>query len=161
MAVWKVYGDPFLSADMTGKSMSIRFKPNRNMVLKALKTWIIIRDSAGTLTFTALCGKIYSDRDGVAGGLIATSINNFDIDDLLQTEDQGVIEPWFEFAELSLNSDTWYHLILNCTGYTYSATQHIAWRKAWPDPIYRTNLPLTFEGLISSPYFLVVLGDDL
>lgn len=161
MARWKVFGDPFLSADMTGKTMSIRFKPNKNIVFKAFKTWIIIKDPVGDLAFSNLCAKIYSDRSGSAGGLIATSQNTFDKADLLLTEDQGVLEPWFEFDELSLNSDTWYHVVLNCSGYTYATAKHIAWRKAWPDPIYRTNLPVTFEGLTASPYFFIGIGDDL
>jgi len=161
MAYWEIFGDPILTADMTGKTMSIRFKPNSNVVLKALKTWLIFKDPVGDMAFSALLGKLYSDRDGSAGGLIATSTNSWEKSDLLDLEDQGVRELWFEFEETSLNSDTWYHLVLNCTGYTYDADKHIAFRKAWPDAVYRTGLPGTFESLIASPYFLIGIGDDL
>lgn len=161
MAIWKIFGDPLLTADMTGKTATIRFKPNKNIVFRACKTWLIIKDPVGDIAFSDICGKIYSDRGGVAGGLIATSNNTFDKTDLLSVEDQGVLEPWFEFDDVSLQKDTWYHFVLNCAGYTYDPDKHIAWRKAWPDPVYRTNLPITFEALNASPYFLVVIGDEL
>jgi hypothetical protein len=153
------YGDPLETSEFTtGKTKSIKMRPNKNVVLKGIKTWLIFYNYSAAIT--DICCKIYSDQSGSANALIASSTNTFTKADII-TENNGFKEIYFNFDEVSLHTSTWYHFVLHSTGYTYSTSAHVAWRKAWPDPIYRTGLPLTFESLAESPYFLIMIGDDL
>jgi len=153
------YGDPFETAELTSnQNKYIRFKPNSNIVLKALRTWLIFNDYTGTLT--ALVGKLYSDRGGLPGALIASSTNSFNKADII-TLASGIKEIYFNFNNLPLHSSSYYHLVLSASAYTYSDASHIAWRKAWPDPVYRTGVNTNFEGLGNAPYTLSIIGDDL
>lgn len=157
--VYPYYGKPFETADMTGTTMSIRMRPNDDTVLKAIRTWLIFNNYSGVLT--GLTCKIYSDNASqTPGALIATSTNSFSKANII-TENSGVREIYFLFDEISLHTSTFYHFVLNATGYSYSSSAHIAWRHAYPDPVYQTNLPLTFESLAESPFFLTMIGADL
>lgn len=152
------FGDPFDTAELTNTAKSIKGRPNRNIVLKATRTWLIFNDFSGS--FTNLTMKVYSDRNGSPGALIATSTNSWTKSQII-TQNSGVKEVYFEFDLLPMRSNLYYHFVLNCSGYTGSTSSHIAWRKAWPDPVYRTGWSQTFESLGVSPYFLTVIGAEL
>jgi hypothetical protein len=77
------FGKPFLAGEMANTNMSVRFKADSNKVLRALRTWLIFKNYTAALT--NLKGKLYTDRDGSPGELIATSTNNFQKADLLDT----------------------------------------------------------------------------
>jgi hypothetical protein len=152
------YGDPFDTAEMTDSTKSVRMRPNKNIVLRAVRTWLIWYDNTDSIA-NLVC-KIYSDRSQSAGALIATSANSFARSDII-TEANGVKELYFEFDEIPMHSGTFYHFVINCSGYTGSESSHIAWRKAWPDPVYRTGWTQGLESLAVAPYMLTVIGDDL
>lgn len=152
------YGEYFSTAAMTDTSMSIRFCPGDETVLRAIRTWLIFNDLTGS--FTAMVGKIYSDRSSSPGALIATSTNSY-TKAQITTLNSGVKEISFLFNNLSLRSNLYYHFVINCTGYTGTANSHIAWRKAWPDPVYRGGWTQSFESLGVAPYFLTAVGAKL
>lgn len=154
----RYFGDPFSTADMTGTTKSIRFKPNDEIILRGIKTWIIFNDYQGS--FTSLQCKLYSDQSNSPGALIDTSTNSFTKAQVI-TYNSGVREIYFSFDDISLHPDTYYHFVLNCTGYTYAESQHIAWRKAWPDPVYRTGWTQSYENLGIAPYSLTIIGARL
>lgn len=152
------YGECFETASMSDTSMSVRFTPGDEVVLRALRTWLIFNDYSGS--FTNMVGKLYSDRSGSPGALIATSTNSFNRADII-TQNSGVKEIYFLFDDISLRSNLYYHLVINCSNYTATANDHIAWRKAWPDPVYRDGWTQTFESLGVAPYFLTAIGAKL
>lgn len=152
----RYYGDPFSDADMTGTSKSIRFKPNDEIILRAIKTWLILNDY--TSTFGTMICYLYSDRNSSPGALIATSTNSFTKSTLNGVYDSGVREPYFTFDDISLHPNTYYHIVINCSSYIYAENNHIAWRKAWPDPVYRTGWNQTYEELGIAPYCLTIVG---
>lgn len=152
------YGERFETADMSGTTMSVRFTPGDNVILRALRTWLIFNDCSSN--FTAMVGKLYSDRSGSPGALITTSTNSFNRSDII-TQNSGVKEIYFLYDDVSLRSNLYYHLVINCSNYTGSSSDHIAWRKAWPDPVYRNGWSQTFESLGVAPYFLTAVGAKL
>lgn len=152
------YGECFETADMSGTGMYVRFTPGDNVVLRALRTWLIFNDYSGS--FTSMVGKLYSDRSGSPGALITTSTNSFNRADVT-TLNSGVKEIYFLFDDVSLRSNLYYHLVINCSNYTATASNHIAWRKAFPDPVYRGGWSQTFENLGIAPYFLTAIGAKL
>lgn len=158
--MWKVYGNVLLTADINGtdKSQAMKFRPNSNIVVRAIRTWFVLYNSP---VYTALSLRIYADQGGSAGKLIATSTNSHVPGDLLTTEAYGLKGTYFEFDDIALNGDTWYHVLPYATGYTGTDASHIAWVKGWPDNEYRTGLALDYEESIKSPYRFAVIGAPL
>ena len=152
------YGDPFDTAEMSNTAKSIRLCPGDNVVLRGIRTWLIFNNHSGSIT-NMQC-KIYSDRSSSPGALIATSTTSLNRADII-TQANGVKEIYFTFDDISLHSNTYYHFVINCTGYTGTDNSHIAWRKAWPDPVYRGGWTQSFENLAISPYFITLIGAPL
>ncbi len=154
---WDVYGDQFTTAEMVGKTQTLRFKPTKNIVLKAIRTSFVFFNDP---SFSNLHVKLYADRNGDAAGLIGQSTNSHEKADLL-SDNSAWVETYFEFAEITLRKDVFYHFAANCSGYTYDDDKHISWVKAWPDPAYEDPITPTLEQLALQPYFLSVVGDAL
>lgn len=154
---WKVYGNQFTTSDMTGKSQFLKFNPTKNIVLRAIRTWYVFYNDP---TFSDLTCKLYGDQDGEPGALIATASNTFNKADLF-SDDYALVEVYWEFNLIPLRQEINYHFVTNCSGYTYSENSHIAWRKGWPDNVYRTGLDLDTEEIHTSPFTLAVVADEL
>lgn len=153
---WSIWADPLLTADMTGVSKFITFGTDENCVMRAAKTWLVFNDVGN---FTGLNMKLYASRDGAPAGLIATSTNSWTRADLLTTYYNGAKEMYFEFNYVPLQKNTTYHLVLNCSGYTYSDANHMAWRKGWPDPVY--GKPIGFNRLLDCQYIFSIVSAPL
>lgn len=154
--MWTVYGAILETAELGGgKTVSLRFRPNSNKVMKLFSTWFIFHDT----TFTALSLRLYDDRNGSAGKLIATSTNSYAPGDIF-TDDYSIYGLGFEFDDIALMATSWYHLVPYATGYTGSDLSHVAWVKGWPDNEYREGLDLSFEEIHVSPYRLGPIGAD-
>lgn len=154
--MWSIWADPLLTSDMTSTTKFITFGVEKNCVMRAAKTWLIFNDVGA---FTNLQMKLYASRDGAPAGLIATSSNNWQKSDLLLTYNSGAKEIYFEFDYVPLQKNTTYHLVLNCSGYTYSDANHMAWRKGWPDPVY--GKPVPYGSLLSSQYIFALVSAKL
>lgn len=153
---WRHYADEFVNQELENRNRYLRFCPARNTVLIAMRTWLVLYNPPA---FTNLRANLYSDRSELPGGLIATSTNSWSRDDLLISSNYGAKEIYFEFSpKISLQENLCYHFVLSADNYTYSEDSHLAWRKAWPDPIYGTA---TFENLLRSTYMFSVVGADL
>lgn len=155
--MWTQYGSPLSTDEAQNRSRYLRFKPaENNLVLLAMRTWVILYNPP---SFTNLRAKLYSDRNGLPSGLIATSSNAWTKAEMLTTYNYGTKEIYFEFdPKITLHKNVYYHFVLNCDNYTYSDESHIAWRIGWPDPIYGTA---TSNNLLYSPYIFSLIGADL
>lgn len=154
---WKVQGAWYSTAELDGTTLSgqkIRF--NKNLILRGVRPQLIFYNNP---VFTDIRFRLYSDRAGVPGKLLHTSAVKTKAEIL--TLANGVKEPYFEFALPTFKSTDWFHLVPIATGYTGTASSHIAWRKAWPDPIYRTGLTTTFTSWPTDPYMLHIIGAEL
>lgn len=154
---WRVWGDQFLTADLTGTSQYLRFKPTANISLRAIRTWFVFYNDP---SYTNLTMHLYSDRDSLPGSKIADSITFHNKADLY-TENNAHVETHFEFSDISLRQDTYYHFVASATGYTYSDSSLIAWTKAFPDPVHPNPKNPDFVDLAIQPYFLTIVGDEL
>ena len=154
---WKVQGGWFPTAELDGTTLvgqKIRF--NKDIVLRGVRPQFIFY---GNPAFTTLGLRIYSDRSGVPGKLLHSSSTLTKAE--IITLNNGVKEPFFSFDLPTFKSSTWFHIVPIATGYTGTSSSHIAWRKAWPDPIYRTGLTETYTNWTSHPYMLHIIGAEL
>jgi hypothetical protein len=152
---WSIWADPISTADSTGVTKFITFGVENNCIMRAAKTCFVFNNVG---SFTGMQLKLYASRDGAPAGLIATSTSSWQKSDLV-TLNNAHVEVYFEFNFIPLQKDTTYHLVMNCSGYTFSTGNHMAWRKGWPDPIY--GRPTTFPKLLSSQYIFGIVSADL
>lgn len=157
---WQVWGDDFTSADFTGVSKFQTFRPNKNIILKNVRTWFIFINDP---IFTDINLKIYSNEvrsgDNTPVQLITTSLSKTKSE--LITLENGIKETGFEFPDsIPLNANTFYNIVINGTGYSPSDTSYICWMKAFPDPVYSTGLSSTFENLGIAPYQMYLISGD-
>jgi hypothetical protein len=153
--MWQVYGDQFSTSEMTDTTKSALITFDKNEILIATRIWIVIYNNP---TFTSLNMKIYSNDNGSPKKLIATS-TNVQLKADVHTLDNAIKEIWFEFNKVNVKEGDSYHFVLNGSGYTGSDSSHIAWKKAFPDPVYSWGV-VTLPALGRAPYDIYCIGAD-
>lgn len=155
----RYYVRTFDSGELANTNMFIRFKPNKNVAVTQIRTELFFFDYTSALT--GLTGKIYSDNaDSEPGAVVYSSTSTYAKADII-TENTGVKNVPFNFNYVNLNKDTWYNFVLSASSYTFGESDYIAWRKAWPDPVYTTNLTVDFELMSTSPFWFALMGEEI
>jgi hypothetical protein len=153
---WAVWGKPITTAALSaGVSQKVTF--NSNLVLKACRIWLVFYNDPA---LTSLSMKIYSDDNGSPKKLLHTSTNSPTKAQIITLEN-GVKEIYFDFNYPVFDADDSYHFVLTGSGYTGTDATHIAWRQAWPDPVYDTNWTPTWVNVNQAPYSIYFIGSDL
>jgi hypothetical protein len=153
---WDVWGIPISTSDMTaGVSQKVKF--NSNIVLKACRIWLVFYNNP---SLTSLTMKIYSDDNGTARKLLHSSTTTLTKAQII-TLANGVKEVYFDFNYPAFDADDYYHFVLTGSGYTGTDSSHIAWRQAWPDPVYTTNWTPTWTNISTAPKTIYFIGSDL
>lgn len=132
---WSLYGRPFASGELANTNAFVCFRPNHNMLLRAVRTWVIVNNDP---TFTDLRGHIYSTDEATVKTpkqIIKSSTNILTKSEII-TLDNGVKEIYFEFGDVPLVAGAFYGFVLSGSGYSYTTGSHLAWKLAWPDPVY-------------------------
>lgn len=157
--MWKVYGNYLANSEVDGTdtSQAMGFTIPEPTVILGIRTWFVFYNSPA---FTALRLRIYENRGGVAGKLLATSTNSF-VTAGVQTLAYALKGVYFDFDKPSLKGGIEYFCLPYVTGYTSSDSSHISWVKSFPDPEYRGSLDLTYEGMHVMPYRFAVVGASL
>ena len=154
---YRQWGQWYSTAAATDASIYQKVTSTRNLLLKAARASVIFY---GNPTLTALVMKIYSNNGGVPGVVLATSTNTQAKVDLI-TQDNALVDMYFEFNYFNMRKNDYYHFVLNATGYTYSESSHIAWRKAFPNPYYTANITADMNKLGVYPYHLELITGKL
>jgi len=158
---WEVWGNPYLTGEL---SNTTRHQPvifHDDIVLRACRTWVVIYNNP---VFTNLQMKIYSSE--LVGGsqvpkkLLHTSSNSPTKAEII-TLSNGVKEIYFDFDFPVFSANDTYHFVLSGTGYTGTTDSHIAWQKAFPDPVNRTGLTLSANDIGIAPFQLYFIGSEL
>lgn len=161
---WRVIAKPLSTAEMTVAALPTvaqaftldSTKPHK--LLKEVVAGVINHNPS----FTTMVMELWSDNAGAPCQLIATSTNSKARVNLLPTADNfGLSFAYFYFNKIHLRAGVTYWLALKATGYTYSASNHIAWRHAYPDPQYRTGLTLNAAKGAKTPLEFSVITADL
>lgn len=157
----KVWGVPYESGQLENTDIYQPVKFNSNIILRAVRIWVIVYDDPD---FTDLTMKIYSDTpttdlDHVPGKLLHTAENTITKAEMI-TLDNGFKEIYFRFDDVNLNGSTWYNFVLNGTGYAPTGDKHIAWRQAFPDPVYSTGLTIDIANLFRFPFSFYAIGAE-
>lgn len=154
---WTVYGDEWLSGDLANQDIYCPIKFNSNVVFRAFRTWIIVNNDP---TFTNLTAQLWSDETGPKTKIADSTTTHTKAE--IITADNGVKEVYFEFDDITCEGDTTYNLVLNGAGYVYASGSHLAWRKAFVDPVHSvTGVGVGIETLRAMPYMVTLIGAAL
>ena len=155
---YKVWAVDFTSDDMTGISKFVTFKPNENITVRALRTNFIVYNDP---VFTSLNAKIYSvGPDNVPVELIYSS-TDVRTKAEIHTLPNGDKSTYFTFNDVLIQANTYYNLVINGTGYIPTTNSYLAWRLAFPDPVYRDPLfTYGFSNINRCPYALEIIAGD-
>jgi hypothetical protein len=155
---WKVWGEPFETNDLTSTLRVFQLvKPNKNLILRAIRCWYIFY---GDPVFTNLFAEIFSIENNEPKKKLFTSSNLITNSEIISLEN-GVKEIYFTFNDVNLKSNTQYAFLTRGNGYTGSSSSHIAWKTSFPDPVYTTNLTLSYENLLRYPYTITFFGSEI
>lgn len=140
----RVIAKPIETAEMSGtptigQSFTLS-STGGNKVLKGAVVCLCIENP----TMTALTLELWSNNGGAPGKLIAASTTSKSRSDLLGGSADNYALGWygFSFPLTALKAGATYWLVLRCTGYTYTANTHLAWRHDYPDPKYQDGVTM-------------------
>ena len=154
----RVYGENLSTAQATNSSVYQKFVPTDSMILRAIRVSLIQNNDP---TYTSASLKIYSNRNGSPGALIATSTNSPTKAQLFSGANSGITDACFIFDDVSLRGGETYHVVVNLAGYTGSDSSHIAWKNTFPSAVYRSTVDTSFTGMHLSPREFAVIGAKL
>jgi hypothetical protein len=157
---WRVYADVYDTGELTGEAKSQALKATKNILVKAIRTVVVL---VGNPTFTNLKMEVYDNNilANLPSTLKAESMNSFNLGDILTTHPNGVAEIYFEFIPFGIRKTDTYHIVLKADTYVPTANSFLAWRNAWPDPVYKTNYTPTGLNFLQSPYLITaVIGSE-
>lgn len=139
---WKMIGRTIDTADVAGvPALTQRFRhPSYSFILKGVQMGVILCNDPD---FATLEARIYADKNGSPGRLIAVSTNSWSKAEVLLAEANGLKFAGFDFDFVNMKGGKWYHLALVPTAYTGDYDSHVGWRVSYPDPQYPLNLTLT------------------
>ena len=155
---WRVFGDTLYTADIGAQNKFQKFKLNSNKLLLAVRTWFIFYNNP---TLTSLKAEIWSDSNGVPGTKLHTS-NSLTKAQMI-TLSNGIKEVYFEFNPdygVSIHGQSYYHIVINGSGYTGNDSAHVAWMKDWPDQLYSDFYTPTTGNFAVGPFKLTFIGAD-
>ena len=143
----RLIGRPIETAEMsaTVPTLTQGVTPDAIEGNKALKA-VIVALHIENPVMTALSMELWSGSATAPTKLIAASTNSKTLAQLLgnhPTDDYAFGWFYFNFANIPLRAGATYWIAMRCTGYTYSANQHIGWKHAYPDQPARSGVTLT------------------
>jgi len=128
------------TADLTsGVTRYNKIIPTNDTVLTDFQTWFFVWNDP---TFVDIYFQLYS-LDGITPRkLLHTSTNSILKAELhtLEYADKGCI---FLFNNIALKGGQPYALVPRATGYSATSSSYLGWQLGYPDPAYKTNVPVT------------------
>lgn len=145
-----------IAETLTGTEIYQPFLPGQDFILRGLRHWIVLLNNP---TVSTLRCSIYANNSttNLPSTKIADASNTWEKSDLL-TQTHGFFEIYFDFNFVPLQADTRYHVVFTADSYTYSISSHVAYRVAYPDPVYSGGLTIAPEKLDVFPLALYFIG---
>jgi len=157
---WQVAYRQLDTADMSGTPtvyQKVIFP--RNVVIRGFQTWFVVYNNP---TFTNIYFQVYSLQGTTPKKLIYTSTNVWTKAEL-HTLAYGIKGFGMIFDDVVFRANETYAFVPRGTSYTGNTSAHLGWKLGFPDPAYRTNVPLLSRANMGrSPYDITgFVGDDL
>jgi len=155
---WSVDADTYnADAELSNATKYQPCKMNSNIILRYVRSWVVVFNNP---SFTGLTMKIYASNESYDKGKLLHTATTTWTKTQVTAENNAIREIYFEFNDISLNKDNWYHFALSGTPSSFSSSSCIAWKMGWPDPVYRTGLSVTYPNRAQN-YDLYFIGSEL
>lgn len=147
---WSVFGKVLEASDLTsGLSVYQKVIFNKDVILTGLQTWFVVY---GNPTFTNLYFEVYSLSGTTPKKLLYTSSNVVTKAEMI-TLAYGIKGIPMKFNDVVFKGTDQYAFVPRGTSYAPSGSAYLAWKLAYPDPAYRTNVPLSSKANLGrSPF---------
>jgi hypothetical protein len=153
--MWSIYGNSYdTDADFLNATKTVRFKVPAGNIQQYVRTWVIGNNDP---LYTNITASIYADVNGSKGAKLYDSLTTH-LKAAVSTKINFVKELYFEFDNLSLDENNWYHFALRGTSSGFTEDSHIAWKTSYPYPVYTTGLGST--NLAAYPYTFSMVGAE-
>ena len=154
---WTVDADGYeTSADLTNGVKTIRARMNKGTILRFARTWVVFYNDPDLTNITM---KIYYDESGSKGDLLYSSITTLTKAQII-TLQNGIKEVYFEFDDVVLDANNYYHFVLTGVSSGFSSSSHLAWKKSYPYPVYTSGFAQSFRNRLIFPYTLSLVGAE-
>jgi len=154
---YSVWGQRFDAGELTGTALSQPFTPKKDMIIKAIRTQIIVFNNP---VFTNLIGQIYSTRNSIPQKLLHTSTNTL-TKSAIHTLDNAVKEIFFQFNDPSFNANTEFAFVINGAGYAPTSSAYLSWKKGFPDPVNATGVTVDPIKIVEIPFTIGFIAHEL
>jgi hypothetical protein len=151
---WSIYAERLESADLSGSKFQKFFSSTENYFIAGVRSWFVV---FGNPQLERLRLYVYElNVDGTLGAEIARSQTSFDLADL-KTDTYAAKELYADFSpKCFLNKNDSYAVVPKAEVYVADASNHIAWVRAWADPV--TNYTPTYVDLAVAPFKVQFVG---
>lgn len=156
-----VVAETLLTADMTASPPTYfhRFNVNEMTELKAVRLWVV---KYGAPSLGVLGLELRTGVNGLNGrSLISTSPKTWTLAQI-SASNYSCKEIYFDWTTCSLLApNVEYTLNLTATSYTGTETNHLAWVRAWPDPIVSFAESASAQKLGVFPFQVGIIGREV
>lgn len=159
MCAWTVFGDTYeTDSDFSNGTKSVRAKMNKKILLRFVRTWIVVYNDA---PFTDITMKIYHDTASteLQGDLLYSSTTTLTKAEIVTLEN-GIKEIYFEFDDVELDENNYYHFTLSGSSSGFTVDTTVAWKTSFPRPVYDDGFSQSFRALPGFPYTLSLIGAE-
>lgn len=156
-----VIGEVLKTGDQTATPPTFfhRFTPTIWFELRVVQTWVV-KYATPTADGIGLALYAYNSTTG-SRELIATSTTSWQVSEI-SSDNYGVKQLYFEFPNApTLKPDTEYCVSLLTENYVGDDDNHIAWVRAWPDPIVDFVGSDDFNSLNRFPFQVGLIGREV
>jgi len=154
---FQTWGEPYLTADASNQRVFSPFKFTKNVLVSGFRYRIIFNNDP---TLTSIGGRIFSDNGSTAPSALIASSTDTRPKSELNTLGNGIAESFVLFNDVPLRKDTTYHFLLTLNGYTGTSSSHVAWEKAYPDPVAAPP-GHDFNAIKTDPFFCYAIFAEL
>lgn len=159
----RIWGRMAESGDLAdgSKLMYQPFKPHRDMILRGLRHWMIFYNNP---TIQNIKCALYASDNSSGVHLPSTKIEESSkvwLKSEIISLDNGFFEIYYDFDNVPLQENTTYHFVFYADTYSFSESSHVAYRVAFPDPVYSQGLTVAANKVSTFPLALYVIGADL
>ncbi len=153
-----IWGERLTTTDLDGSSFRVTQQVifDESYVLVAARSWLIFYNDP---SFTSIKMQIFADRAGSPGKLLYESASLTKAE--IFQDVNAARELPFIFSKVGVRQDETYHCRLVAVAYTGNESSHIAWKKGWPDPVYREGVDSGANKLGVAPYSIYFVGAAL
>lgn len=157
----RILGKPIYTADNSSSSPAIyqKFTMPDNKLVRSIRIGIIQYNNP---TYTSVSLNVYANRSNAPGKLLYSSSTSVTKATIGESINHAYKDIYFDFTDFTLrDSDSYYAALFINGAYVGNSTTHLAWKTAWPDPMFKTGVTITQAQAATFPLEFYMISTDI